>query len=128
MRALLDTHTFLCWITDHPELSSRAKEFIKNGDNELFFSSVSAWEIAIKSQLGRLELPENLETFISKQLTINGIYSLPLHINHALHIYKIPDYHRDPFDRMLIAQALIEKFPIVTADRMIVKYPVETIW
>jgi PIN domain nuclease of toxin-antitoxin system len=128
MRALLDTHAFLWWIDDHPKLSLRAREFIKNGDNELFFSSVSAWEIIIKSQLGRLDIPENPEAFISKELAINSIHSLPLHINHALHIYRLPHYHRDPFDRILVAQALVEKLPILTADQKIFKYPVKIIW
>lgn len=128
MRAMLDTHTFLWWIIDNPQLSSRVREIISNSDNIIFLSAVSGWEIAIKAKLGKLLLPENPESFISEQLAVNAINPLPLQMSHALHVYRLPDHHRDPFDRMLVAQAQLEKLPILTVDPQIAQYSVETIW
>ena len=128
MKALLDTHTFLWWITDHPKLSSRIYEIMGDGNNELFLRAASGWEIAIKMRLGRLQLPDSPEPFILEQMQINAIKSLPIHMSHALRVYTLPDHHRDPFDRMLIAQAQIENFPILTADPQMARYQVEAIW
>ncbi|MEW6572225.1 MAG: type II toxin-antitoxin system VapC family toxin [Bacillota bacterium] len=128
MRALLDTHTFLWWITDDPQLSARVREFISDGENELFFSAASGWEIAIKARLGKLSLQEDLESFLFEQLSINGINSFPVQMSHALHVYNLPDYHRDPFDRLIIAQARVENMPVITADPQFARYPVEIIW
>ena len=128
MRALLDTHTFLWWITDDDRLSSHAREFIADGDNILFLSAASGWEIAIKARLGRLQLPDNMERFIMEQLSRNGIRGLPIKFSHALHVYNLPMVHRDPFDRILVAQGQIENLPIVTTDPQIEKYAVEVIW
>lgn len=128
MRALLDTHTFLWWITDDPQLSPRVREIISDGANELFLSAASGWEMAIKAKLGRLHLPDNLESFIFEQLAINAIESLPVQMSHALHVYMLPDHHRDPFDRLLIAQAQLEDLPILTIDPQIAQYTVKTIW
>jgi len=128
MKALLDTHAFLWWITDDQRLSSRVREIIADKANEILFSAASAWEIAIKTGLGRLQLPADPEIFISEQLELNAIEALPVRIGHALHVYQLPSYHRDPFDRLLIAQAQLEKLPILTADPQISRYPVEVIW
>ena len=128
MNVLLDTHAFLWWITDHAELSPRAREVIRDGDNTLFLSAASGWEIAIKAKLDRLRLPGNLELFVIEHMSLNAITSLPIHLSHALHVYTLPDHHRDPFDRMLIAQSQLEKLPIVTKDPQIARYPVEVIW
>lgn len=128
MRALLDTHTFLWWITDDRRLSPRIREIIGNVDNQLFLSSASGWEMAIKAGIGKLSLPDNLESFISEQMTVNAIHSLPVQMVHALHVYALPDYHRDPFDKLLIAQARLEGIPILTADPQIGRYPVKTVW
>ena len=128
MRALLDTHTFLWWITDDHRLSSRVREIIGDGENELFLSTASGWEMAIKARLGRLELPEDIEHFIPEQMALNAISSLPVRMSHALHVYKLPNYHRDPFDRMLIAQARLEELPILTVDSQISRYSVKVIW
>jgi len=124
MKVLLDTHTFLWWIADSPRLSARAREVIRDSDNELFFSAASGWEIAIKAQLGRLQLPDNLEQFIVDQLSLNTILVLPIQLRHALHVYTLPQHHRDPFDRMLVAQSQIENLPIVTTDPQIAQYEV----
>jgi len=128
MKVLLDTHTFLWWITDSPRLSARAREVIRDSNNELFFSTASGWEIAIKAQLGRLQLPDNLEQFIVDQLSLNTILVLPIQLRHALHVYTLPQHHRDPFDRMLVAQSQVENLPILTTDPQIAQYDVETIW
>ena len=128
MKALLDTHVFLWWITDDQRLSSRVREIIADGTNEILFSAASGWEIAIKTRLGRLQLPDDPEIFIPEQLELNAIEVLPVEIGHALHVYQLPSHHRDPFDHLLIAQAQLEKLPILTADPQISRYPVEVIW
>ncbi|MFY9301943.1 MAG: type II toxin-antitoxin system VapC family toxin [Atribacterales bacterium] len=128
MKALLDTHVFLWWITDDQRLSSRVREIIADGTNEILFSAASGWEIAIKTRLGRLQLPDDPKIFIPEQLELNAIEVLPVQIGHALHVYQLPSHHRDPFDHLLIAQAQLEKLPILTADPQISRYPVEVIW
>jgi PIN domain nuclease of toxin-antitoxin system len=128
MRVLLDTPSFLWWVTDDPRLSPRAREIMSDGENQLLFSAASAWEIAIKARLGRLTIPEPLATFVSAQLAENAIEGLPIGLSHALQVHSLPDHHRDPFDRMLVAQSRIENLPILTGDRLIAQYPVETVW
>ena len=128
MKALLDTHVFLWWITDDQRLSSRVREIIADGTNEILFSAASGWEIAIKTRLGRLQLPDDPKILIPEQLELNAIEVLPVQIGHALHVYQLPSHHRDPFDHLLIAQAQLEKLPILTADPQISRYPVEIIW
>lgn len=128
MRVLLDTHAFLWWITDDPRLSERARKIIGDGKNRLYLSAASGWEVAIKAALGRLKLPDAPERFIPEQLALNAIETLPVRMSHALHIYSLPRHQRDPFDRLLVAQAQLEKLPILTADTQIARYPVEVIW
>ena len=128
MKALLDTHAFLWWITDDPQLSRRARKFIADGRNEIFFSAASGWEIAIKAQRNRLRLSGTPERFIAEQLTLNGFQSLPIQLSHALNVYGLPDHHRDPFDRLLVVQSRLEGLPLITADQDIIKYDVEVIW
>jgi PIN domain nuclease of toxin-antitoxin system len=128
LRALLDTHAFLWWTTDDVRLSDRAREVFADGRNELFFSAASGWEIAIKAALGKIQVPEDLERFLAEQLSRNAIQVFPIHLSHALRVYTLPNYHRDPFDRLLVAQAILEKVPLLSADLYISRYPVETIW
>ncbi|MBE0467765.1 MAG: type II toxin-antitoxin system VapC family toxin [Candidatus Desulforudis sp.] len=130
MRVLLDTHAFLWWIIDDPRLSSRVRTIISEGTNEIFLSAASGWEIAIKAGLGRLQQlqEDNLERFISEQLALNAILSLPIRMSHALHVYSLPLHHRDPFDRMLVAQSQLDDLPVITADPLIARYPVKVIW
>ncbi|MGB9879233.1 MAG: type II toxin-antitoxin system VapC family toxin [Anaerolineae bacterium] len=109
-------------------MSKRALEIISDGENTLFFSAASAWEMVINATLGKLSVPDDLEAFIMEQLTQNGITPLSVRLSHALRVYNIPAYHRDPFDRLLIAQAQVENFPILTGDPAIMQYPVEVIW
>lgn len=128
MRLLLDTHVFLWWVTDNPALSSRARELIADTGNEVFFSAVSGWEIAIKAKLGRLSVDEDLERFITQELQNNSFQVLPIYLNHALRVFSLPDHHRDPFDRLLIAQAQVEKIPIISGDPELQKYLVDVVW
>jgi PIN domain nuclease of toxin-antitoxin system len=129
VKLLLDTHAFLWWVTDDPQLSSRARRILGDSSNEVYFSAVSGWEIAIKTRLGRLSLGgDNLEDFVAEQVAANGFQLLPIHLNHALRTYSLPDCHRDPFDRLLIAQALIEELALVTADRKLGDYKVRIVW
>ena len=128
MKVLLDTHALIWWITDDERLSSHARSIISNGDNELLLSSASGWEIVAKARLGRIHLPGKPEAFIAEQLSLNSIQSLPIYMSHALHVYNLPFHHRDPFDRMIIAQAQLEDLPILTMDPQIEKYEIKVIW
>jgi PIN domain nuclease of toxin-antitoxin system len=128
VRALLDTHVFLWWITDDERLSGRVREIISDGRNELFFSAASGWEIAIKVRLGRLEIPGNLERFVVDQVSRNAFQVLPIYLGHALHVHELPDHHRDPFDRILVSQAILEEMSLLSADSEIPRYPVEVVW
>ncbi|HEY3276312.1 MAG TPA: type II toxin-antitoxin system VapC family toxin [Syntrophorhabdaceae bacterium] len=125
---LLDTHAFLWWITDSPELSPRASDLIANPDNELYLSAASGWEIAIKVQIGKLHMADRPDLFIPDQLSRNAVRSLPIQMSHVLHVGRLPPIHRDPFDRIIIAQSIIEKMPIITKDPDIRKYKVKTFW
>ncbi len=128
MRALLDTHTFLWWVVDAPELSRAARETIGGGGNDIFFSVVSAWEIVIKFRLGQLEISESASAFLIDQVSLNGFGVLPIEMTHALQIQDLPSHHRDPFDRMLVAQSLVENMPLITCDKCIAAYDAPIIW
>ena len=124
MRVLLDTHAFLWWIADDSRLSDAAREVIADGHNAVFFSAASGWEIAIKAGPGRLEAPENLETFMAEQLSKNAFRALPIHLGHASRVQSLPDHHHDPFDRLLVAQCILEDFPSLSADPRVARYPI----
>ncbi len=128
MRILLDTHAFLWWITDDPQLSEHARAIIEDPENSLFLSAASAWEIAIKAGTGRLPLPDVPARFVLQQMAANAVEGLPILLEHALLVYELPPLHRDPFDRLLVAQSRSEKIPILTLDSQIAQYAVETIW
>jgi PIN domain nuclease of toxin-antitoxin system len=128
MKALLDTHTFLWWITDDPSLSIRAREVIADGQNEIFLSAATVWEIVLKAAKGRLILPEPPGTFISSRMRLYRFQTLPIQISHVVQVYELPLHHNDPFDRMLIAQSCVESLPLVTKDEEIKRYELEIIW
>ncbi len=128
MRALLDTHTFLWWNLDAPQLSAESREFIAKGSNEIFLSAASAWEIAIKATRGRLTLPEPPDQYVADRMRLHRFSALPIELSHALEVYRLPDNHQDPFDRLLIAQSQLEDMPLLTADPEIRRYQVEVIW
>ena len=128
MRAILDTHVFLWWNMDDPQLSGTLREIISDGRNELYLSAASAWEIAIKAGRGRLILPAPPPVYVSDRLILHGFQALPISLNHTLHVYSLPDHHRDPFDRLLVAQAQLEDIPILTADPIMARYGVEAVY
>jgi PIN domain nuclease of toxin-antitoxin system len=125
---LLDTHVFLWWINDDPRLSGRAREVISDGGNDLLFSAASGWEIAIKAGFGKLKVSGDLGAYLTGQLSENSVQVLPVYLSHTLRVADLPHHHRDPFDRLLVAQALVEKLPLMSADPEISRYPVETVW
>lgn len=128
MRVLLDTHAFLWWIMNDERLSGPSRKVISQAENQIFFSAASAWEISIKCQLGKLELPGKPEPFISEQVQVNNFTALPINLTHALQVFELPALHRDPFDRMLVVQSRVERLPVLTMDEKIRQYEVETIW
>lgn len=128
MRALLDTHTFLWWIDDDPHLSARAKRIIANAKSELMVGYSSLWEAAIKIQKGTLKVPGGSVVFLLSEMEENDFRLLPLGTKHLLRLETLKLYHRDPFDRILIAQAIEEDIPIITKDANFKGYPVKTIW
>lgn len=128
MRAILDTRTFLWWITDSELLGRKARQILRDPENELYLSAASGWEIAIKMRLGRITISGELESVIPEQMATNAILGLPIHMSHALRTYRLPRHHRDPFDRILVAQAMVEDMPIITRDKAIKQYEVQTYW
>ena len=128
MRALLDTHTFLWWNLDAPQLPDNAREFIAKGGNEIFLSAASAWEIAIKADKGLLTLPEPPDQYVADRMRLHRFSALPIKLGHALEVYRLPSIHQDPFDRLLIAQSQLEDMPILSGGSEISSYQVEVIW
>jgi PIN domain nuclease of toxin-antitoxin system len=127
MKALLDTHTFLWAIAEEGKLSRRAQQ-IYTGSNDLWLSVASLWEILIKVQAGKLLLPQPAGPYLVRKLSQNRIEVLPITLDHVLKTETLPFHHRDPFDRVIIAQGIKEKWPIVTADPWFARYPVDVIW
>jgi PIN domain nuclease of toxin-antitoxin system len=127
MKALLDTHTFLWAIADDRRLSRKAQQ-IFTGPNDLWLSVASVWEILIKVNAGKLLFPKPASPYLLKKLVENRIEVLSISLDHVLRIETMPVHHRDPFDRILIAQSLEEKLPIVTSDPLFAHYPVELTW
>ena len=128
MRALLDTHVFL-WAVSEPErLSESARKVIESGASELFLSVASLWEISIKIGIGKLLLPKPEDRYLRDQLLRNNVSTLAVEARHALELTSIPLHHRDPFDRLVIAQSLVEGIPIITADSVLKQYSAQIIW
>lgn len=128
MKLLLDTCAFLWLATDAPELSDQAKTLFRNTQNPVYLSSVSIWEIVIKHQLGKLPLPTEPEHFINQQCIQHFIEILSLDDKAVYHLSRLPNHHRDPFDKMLVCQAIDQGLTILTSDKLIIQYPVSTIW
>ena len=125
---LLDTHTFLWFILDDPQLSSKADRLISDPNNAIAISPVTYWEIAIKISIGKYFLPEPYEIFMDREISINDFRILPIQPKHTAALIDLPFYHKDPFDRLLIAQASVEKIPIISNDQIFDQYPVQRIW
>jgi PIN domain nuclease of toxin-antitoxin system len=125
---LLDTHAFLWWVEDSPRLGKKARAAIARPDRACFLSLASCWEMAIKISLGRLQLSQRLDRFVAEQMARNGVTPLSVQLPHAARAAELPFHHRDPFDRLLAAQALVEELSIVSADPVFARYGVKRVW
>ena len=128
MRILLDAHTFLWFVLGDAQLSNSAKAFIVDPANQILFSPVSYWEIAIKISIGKFRLPDIEKNIVEMSAEDLAAKTLPLYTHHSLRVAEMPLHHRDPFDRLLIAQAQAEGLPLMTADPVLAKYDVDIIW
>jgi PIN domain nuclease of toxin-antitoxin system len=128
LKLLLDTHAFLWWVGDSRELSRRARSAIGSGRHACWVSIASGWEIAIKVSLGTLRIDGALGRFLPEQMAANGFQPLPIDFRHAARVATLPFHHRDPLDRMLVAQALEDDLAVVTADPVFARYGVKRVW
>ncbi|MBU0701946.1 type II toxin-antitoxin system VapC family toxin [bacterium] len=128
MKLLLDTHVFIWWTSEPEKLSSKVIDLCEDSTNSLILSVASIWEIQIKLQLGEIKLYTPLRDLIESQQRINNVKILPIELEHVLALENLPDYHNDPFDRLLIAQANAENTFLVTKDSVFAEYPVKLIW
>ena len=128
MKALLDAHVFIWWVLDMPRLSRECRQILLDGDNDIVVSVASAYEIVYKAEQGKLTLPEPPVAYVHSRIAANGFTTMAIELSHALRAGALPRIHGDPIDRMLVAQAQVEGLPIVTADPIIGRYDVETIW
>ncbi len=128
MRVLLDTHTFLWFILDDPQLSASARKLIEDPANDVEVSPASYWEIAIKIGKGKYALPEPYETFMERQIATNDFHILHILPKHTSVLTTLPPHHNDPFDRLLVAQATVEAIPIVSVDVALDAYGVTRLW
>ncbi len=128
MRLLLDTHVFI-WLNENPgQIPQQIITLLSDSDNDLFFSLVSVWEMQIKIQLGKLQLQDPLPEILMTQQAANNLQILPIHLDHIWALEGLPNHHRDPFDRLLIAQALATQLPIISADSIFNRYPIQRLW
>ena len=127
MKGLLDTHTFIWWDSDPGKISSAAMTFLRDASNQVLLSVVSVWEMVIKQQLGKLSLRLPLAQILTQQQA-NGIQVLPVTLAHVLAVESLPTPHKDPFDRLLVAQANAEGAVLLTADGIFAQYPVRVLW
>ena len=127
MRVLLDTHTFLWWVSDDARLSARARASIRDAD-EAYLSIASCWEMAIKVSLGKLTLSLPVERFVAEHSAASEFSLLPIDLDDVGRVARLPFHHRDPFDRLLAAQALSEGLTIVSQDPMFRKYGAKRLW
>jgi PIN domain nuclease of toxin-antitoxin system len=118
MKILLDTHILIWWLAQDPKLAPLELETIANPDNLIFVSAASAWEISVKKMIGKLDAPNDL----AAALSVNNFLDLPITIEHTQYLYQLPAHHNDPFDRIMIAQALAEELRFMTRDKQIRRY------
>jgi len=128
LNLVLDTHAFLWIVSDDKKLSRKTKKLFLNKSNDIYLSAASIWEMAIKISLGRLTLDEPLESFIETHAVGNNIKILDIKSKHLYKIENLPFHHRDPFDRIIIAQCMIENYFIVGSDKAFDSYPVSRVW
>lgn len=128
MKILLDTQAFLWLIADSSELSKKAKKIFLDEGNEFFLSLVSIWEMAIKISINKLSIIQSLDKFIPNQMQENCINQLDIKFRHLIKVANLPFHHRDPFDRLLIAQGIEEGMPLLSSDSFFDQYSVERLW
>jgi len=128
MEYLLDTHALLWILTDDNQLSNKVKKLFLDEKNEIFISTASLWEIAIKVSRDRLELGQSLTDFYYKHIIGNKIKLLDIKVEHLAVLETLEFYHRDPFDRLIICQAMVEEIPVLSSDKIFSKYPIKRIW
>ncbi len=128
MRILVDTQCFLWSFLDPSKLSDTARKVLSDGGDDLFFSAASSWEIAIKAGIGKLRLPEPPEDYVPPRIVRAGMTALAVSHAHTLRVYALPPVHKDPFDRLLVAQAESEGLTVLTADPQIGRYSVPVLW
>jgi PIN domain nuclease of toxin-antitoxin system len=128
MRLLLDTHALIWWVSSSEQLPKKVLDLLEDADNRLFLSVASIWEMQIKCQNGKLELGKPLAQLVSNQQVSNGLKILLVEPSHVYALKDLPDVHRDPFDRIMIAQAIVEDLGFVSADHVLSGYPVRQIW
>src|SRR5437868_3051817 len=128
MRVLIDTHCWLWAMAEPQRLSPAARRVIEDQSNTIFFSAISALEIAIKFARRKLNLPAHPNEYVPSRVNANGMTHLAVYISHALRAGELPPHHKDPFDRLLIAQSQIEELPLMTADAVVAHYDVDVIW
>ncbi len=128
MRLLLDTEVWLWSLTAPERMSDEARDALEDASNELYLSAASSWEISIKAALGKLPLPDAPARFVSSRMAQMGVRGLAVEHPHAWRVYDLPAHHKDPFDRLLIAQAQVEDLTIVSADPQFRNYPVKLLW
>ena len=127
MNVLLDTHVLIWWMEKSPRLGSRAKRILASGTVNPVISAVSIWEMSIKVSIGRLEMADPLERWVPRLQNEWGVHPLPITFEHAIMVHNLPPHHNDPFDRMLVAQALCEHLELMTGDPILTSYDVRTL-
>ena len=128
MKLLFDTHAFIWWDSEPTKLSARVLHLCQDRSNTLVLSVASIWEMQVKSQLDKLTFSSPLSELIEKQISVNGFIILPIELSHVLQLQNLPLHHKDPFDRLLIAQAIAENAMIVSNDSEVRRYSVKIIW
>jgi PIN domain nuclease of toxin-antitoxin system len=128
VRVLVDTHTFIWALLNDHRLSTKAKQILRSNEDELVFSLVSLWEIAIKMKIGKLNSVGSSVAYVRDEMKEYGMELLPLRYEHILQLEMLPLHHSDPFDRLLVAQAITESLPILSIDKKFSAYPIKLIW
>jgi PIN domain nuclease of toxin-antitoxin system len=128
MRILLDSHALLWFVEDDPQMPESIKQIIENDENEKYLSIATIWELSIKYGLGKLQLSQPVKTYIPLAMKRNGLILLRISARHALRVSELPHHHKDPFDRLLVAQSLLESMPLVSADAILDAYGISRLW